>query len=84
MLEEHLWDLANAITAFAAVQGIAFSFALATQRARSYFTVVTVLYSLWYQEFINASSAPIEPLTANRENAYRKCKAILLLISPIS
>ena len=37
MLEEHLWDFANIIAGFAAAQGIAFSYALATEKARAYF-----------------------------------------------
>jgi len=41
-------------------------------------TVVTILYSMWYQEISEASRRPIDQHTANRVKDHKECRAVFL------
>jgi hypothetical protein len=41
-------------------------------------TVITILYSLWYPEISGALKLPIDEHPRNNEEAYRKCRALLI------
>jgi hypothetical protein len=48
-------------------------------------TVITILYSLWYPEISDALKLPIDEYPLNNEDAYRKCRALLIWkIIPLS
>jgi hypothetical protein len=39
-------------------------------------TVITILYSLWYQEIVEASKREIDALAENRKDDYEECRRI--------